>query len=75
MVLEKLLLPEIHPLYSILSSNSSVPLYLFILEDRSSNKVKYMAIGQSDCTRLMFFKIRFKYELYVNINIHESTPG
>ncbi len=44
--------------------------HLFVVEDKSSRKVKYMAVGPLNTTKLNFFRIRFKYELSVNLNQH-----
>ena len=43
-------------------------LYKFIVEDRSSRKVKYIAIGRLFTTKLRFLRVRFKYELSTCMN-------
>lgn len=42
--------------------------YLFIVEDKSSKKVKYLGVGPLNSTKINFFRIRFKNELLINLN-------
>lgn len=42
--------------------------YMFIVEDKSSRKVKYLAIGPLNTTKLNFFRMRFKHELSTCLN-------
>ena len=39
-----------------------------------SKKIKYIAIGPLNTTKLNFFRIRFKHEILLNIN-HDSDDG
>lgn len=43
-------------------------LYRFVIEDRSSRKVKYMAMGPLLTPRLRFLRIRYKHELSICLN-------
>lgn len=48
--------------------------YRFIVEDRTSKKVKYLAIGRLGTTRLNFFRIRFTNEVIFCMN-HSDDNG
>jgi hypothetical protein len=43
-------------------------LYQFVMEDRSSRKVKYFAIGHLFTVNLKFLRVRFKYDLSTCLN-------
>jgi hypothetical protein len=58
-----------HMLESVLEPESGdSQLYRFVIEDRSSRKVKYIAIGSLLTTRLRFLRIRYKHELSICLN-------
>ena len=44
------------------------PEYRFFVEDKSSKKIKYIAIGPLNTTKLNFFRIRFKHEMFLCVN-------
>lgn len=46
--------------------------HLFIIEDKLSKKIKYMAVGPLYTTKLNFFRIRFKHELSIILNQHRD---
>ena len=50
------------------------PEYRFVAEDKSSKKVKYIAIGPLNTVNLNFFRIRFRHELMMCIN-QDSDDG
>ena len=49
-----------HKIFSPHSMNPNEREYRFIVEDKSSKKIKYIAIGPLHTTNLNFFSIRFK---------------
>jgi len=42
--------------------------YKFIIEERVCRKVKYIAIGPLNSTKLKFLRIRFKYDVSLCLN-------
>lgn len=44
--------------------------HIFMVEDKSSRKVKYIAVGPLNTTKLNFFRIRFQHELSIILNQH-----
>lgn len=57
-----------HFIESILEPEGDSTLHRFVMEDRSSRKVKYVAIGQLLTTRLRFLRIRYRHELSICLN-------
>jgi hypothetical protein len=58
-----------HLIESVLEPEAGeAQLHRFIIEDRSSRKVKYMAIGPLLTPRLRFLRIRYKHELSICLN-------
>lgn len=58
-----------HLIQSVLEpEGGDAPLHRFVIEDRSSRKVKFIAIGPLLTTRLRFLRIRYKHELSICLN-------
>ncbi len=57
-----------HLIESVLQPEGEGGLHRFVMEDRSSRKVKYVAIGPLLTTRLRFLRIRYKHLLSICLN-------
>jgi hypothetical protein len=55
-------------LLECVAENTEQELYQIVLEDSSSRKVKYIALGQLKSTRLKFLRVRYKQELAICLN-------
>jgi hypothetical protein len=63
MILEKHIFPASPP---------SINEHIFVVEDKSSRKVKYIAVGCLNNTKLNFFRVRFRNELSLSLNFQKE---